>query len=140
MSQYATQAEFEAYVEGWVTENADALNRLLEAASRDIDVLLGPRRTLADGAFAGMKLDPGALRDWEAAALSRATCAQAEYRADIGPVEWAAAGGGGRVKGPDFEVERPTGAIAGDRPRVGPKVATELEPIAHLRVLTANVR
>lgn len=141
MPAYATQAEFEAYAEayidGWPGDPA-ALDRLLERASRDVDALLGPRYPITDGTFEGFKLDPSALRDWEAKALSRATCAQAEYRATLGEEEFAKFGTGGTVSGPDFSVSGPTSS-AGGRPRVGPKVRDELSIINHLRVTTARV-
>jgi hypothetical protein len=40
MATYATQADFELYVEGWVTTDAAALERLLLRAERDVDRLL----------------------------------------------------------------------------------------------------
>lgn len=129
MTAYATQTEFEAYVEGWVTDDAAALGRLLERASRDLDnlvfVALAP---LASGTYSGFRLDPGNLVDWASEALSRATCAQAEYRFDTGEAEWAAIGHGGTVSGPDFTVEVPKGP-AGGRPRLAPKAALELAPL-----------
>jgi hypothetical protein len=137
MAAYATNAEFEAYVEGWTTTNGAALTRLLERASRDIDALMGPRRILTTGTYAGLKYDPTKLADAYADALSRATCAQAEYRFAIGEEEFAQHGTAGRVKGPDFEVELAKGS-SGGRPRIGPKVAVELEPLLPFRRLTAR--
>jgi hypothetical protein len=141
MATYATIADFEEYVEGWTTTNPDALERLLERAERDIDALLGPRPVDPD---TGLKLDPPRLAAWERTALARATCAQAEYRFHAGETAWAGgtvAGGGGRVQGPDFSYDLPANGAAGaPGARVSPKVATELAPIAHLRVLTAAIR
>lgn len=140
MPAYATQAEFEAYVEGWVTDNPDALARLLERASRDLDGLVFPAHArLASGTFAGFVFDPARLTALDAAALSRATCAQAEYRFDVGESEWAQARGGGRVKGPDFEVEVAKGADGGAL-RLAPKAGVELRAIRHLFAGTARAR
>jgi hypothetical protein len=141
MSSYATAKQFEAYVEGWVTTDEDALARLLERATRDVDVLLGARATLRSGDYAGHKIDPTRLATWEQEALARATCAQAEYRYELGEAALVGAGSEGakRVKGPDFEVEYPAGP-GGGRQRFGGKVANELEPIRHLIPTTARLR
>lgn len=40
MATYANQADFEGYVEGWVTSDPAALERLLERAEKDIDRIL----------------------------------------------------------------------------------------------------
>lgn len=139
MAAYATRAQFEDYVEGWVTDNEAALDRLLERASRDVDAVLGPMAPLTSGAYAGLRLDPTVLRDWEAEALARATCAQAEHRNAVGEEAFVEGSGSvKREKGPDFELEyeeggRPSGNI-------GVKVVAELEPIRHLRRLSGYVR
>jgi hypothetical protein len=134
MPAYATVAEFEAYVEGWVTDDALALARYLERASRDVDGLLnsyyGP---LTTGAYTGLKLDPTRLRSWEAAALSRATCAQAEYLIETGDVAFVTAPLAGRIKGPDFEVETTAPSGVATVSTYGPKLRRELAPIRHLR-------
>lgn len=137
MPTYTTAEAFEEYVEGWTTTNPDALNRLLERAERDVDALLGPRTPRTD---TGLKLDPSALRTFERTALSRAVCAQAEYRFRVGEDTLAGGGApaGSTIKGPDFEVRTEAGASSSG-PRIGAAVATELEPIAHLRVLTAGL-
>lgn len=135
---YAENADFESYVPGWVTDSAPALTALLERAERDVDAFLGP---LPPRAETGLKLDPSALEDWEAAALSRAVCAQAEYRLLTGESKLAAGGAVKREKGPDFEREFDT--AAGSPPGsslIGPKVRVELEPIRHLRRLTGIQR
>lgn len=85
MTAYATRAEFEGYVEGWTTDDPSALDRLLERASRDVDSVLGDYEIYTEGDWLGFKIDPEA--DLDAAqqqALSRATCAQAWYRFEMG--------------------------------------------------------
>jgi hypothetical protein len=139
MASYATQADFEAYVEGWVTDNAAALARLLERATRDIDRLLAARPIITSGTYAGHKVDPTKLRDHDRAALARVVCAQAEYRFDAGEATHAAHGHGGRVRGPDFEQELPKGPTGG-RPRIGPKVAEELDAVRWLIPTGARAR
>ncbi len=121
---YTTRQKFEAYVPGWVTDNADALEKLLGHAERDIDRLLGNRIPLAD---TGLKLDPSPLPQWAQDALSNAVCAQAEYLFTLGPdalIKPAAK----RIKGPDFEIEHDAGG-AGAQPSYGRKALNELEPL-----------
>lgn len=84
MTAYATTAEFESYVEGWVTDDEDALERLLDRASEDIDSIVGPYPIIESGDYAGRKLDPTTLVYSQGRALERATCAQAEYRFEMG--------------------------------------------------------
>lgn len=140
---YTTVEDFEAYVEGWVTDDSDALERLLERAERDVDNVLGPIPVRVDS---GLKLDPSALRDFEAAALSRAVCAQAEWRFRRGDdkLNGSAPGVIKRVKGPDFETEYATDASS-DASKQGtglysPRVALELSSINHLRYLAGHAR
>ncbi len=137
MPAYATEAQFDSYVEGWNTTDPDALARLLERASRDIDRIFGPRHPVRAGTFAGFKLDPAALETWEAEALARATCAQAEHRFLTGEKELAGSRPVKRVKGPRFETEYGDGGRSG---LYGTRVGLELEPLAHLRGLTARAR
>lgn len=147
MTAYATNADFEAYVESagvldWTTDNPTALGALLELASRDIDRVLGPRAYIATGTYSGFKLDPTTLSAVDRAALARATSAQAWHRLNhVDPVD-----GSGQaiksVKGPDFETTyadatTTTGTLSGV---YGPTIALDLEPIAHLRRLTIPLR
>lgn len=139
---YTDIAAFEAYVEGWETEDPDALNRLLERAERDVDNVLGPIPVRDDS---GLKLDPELLLEWEAAALSRAVCAQAEwrFRRTDATLNGAAPGAIKRIKGPDFEteyaVDSSASAAAQGTGLYSPRVALELKPIAHLRRLIARM-
>lgn len=42
MSTYAAQADVEAYIEGWVTDDPIALERLIQRAEREVDRLIFP--------------------------------------------------------------------------------------------------
>lgn len=117
MPTYTTQADFEAYVEGWVTDNPAALDRLLERAERDVDSVIGYSATRNQ--TTGLKLNPAELETWRAAALSRAVCAQAEYRNKMGE-DFMVRAQHGAVSGPDF-------STSGRLPYIGPKVLIELE-------------
>lgn len=122
MSAYATDTDFEEYVEGWTTDDSDALDRLLERASRDVDIYIGPRTVDNDsglkfGDVAGDE-NPSDLLDWQLAALRRATCAQAEYRFQMGE-EFMVAGQFENVSGPDF-------SRTGKLPYFAPKARREL--------------
>lgn len=132
---YTSNSDFEAYIPGWVTDSPTALTALLERAERDVDAFLGPLPPRSD---TGLKLDPDSLQTWEATALSRAVCAQAEYRLLAGESRLAAGGSIKREKGPDFEREfdASTGTGAPGSSLIGPKVRVELEPIRHLRRLS----
>ncbi len=86
MATYATTAELTAYLD----ENADAsvgnadADKLLERAERDVDRVIGPYTV---NATTGLKLTPASLTSVQRAALSRATCAAAEYRLVLGEAE-----------------------------------------------------
>jgi hypothetical protein len=138
MATYATQADFEAYVEGWETDNPAALERWLLRAERDINDLLGAYAPYDNG----LKFDPVTdLEPWERDQLARAVSAQAY---------WLISGGGAvvptdtqtlkRVKGPDFEKEyfEASQLAAQLGRRYGPRVRAELSPIAHLRIASAR--
>jgi len=115
-SVYATVADVESFIEGWTTTDSAALDRLLDRASRDVDNLLGDygdRQPATD-----LKLDPTTLTTHQAYALRRATCAQAEYRYEMGE-EFFTRDQYGYVSGPDFQRR---GSLA----RIGPKVLSEL--------------
>jgi hypothetical protein len=85
MSTYANAEDLQSYVEdnpAVVLPADDAIDRLLERAERRVDAVLGPYAVDED---TGLKLDPEALSDAQAAALSRATCASAEHELIVGP-------------------------------------------------------
>ena len=116
MATYATQEEFEAYVPGWVTDNPDELEKVLERAERDIDMALG--RYGPVDSETGLKLAPSTLEEWRRRALSNATCAQAYYRI---------------IKGHEFFVEQrpldpsgPDGSQKGREPFIAPQADQEL--------------
>jgi hypothetical protein len=116
MPTYAQASDLEAYVEGWVTDNPAAVDRLLERAERDIDYAAGAW-PIADPVN-GLKFVPGSLAAWQTKALVRATCAQAEYRFEMGE-EFMVKAQHARVQGPDF-------AAWGRLPYIGPKALREL--------------
>jgi hypothetical protein len=126
MASYATVANFEAYVEGWVTDSEPALDRYLARASRDIDRIVGVWPYLSSGTYAGLKFNPaetdpeaaGYLAPHQKTAVVNATCAQAYYRIQLDQARNTSSGssttvslplGAKRVRGPDFEVEYATG-------------------------------
>jgi hypothetical protein len=123
MTAYATVADFEAYVEGWITDNEAALERLLERASRDIDAVIGLFPVITTGNYAGFKLDPTTLDDVHRQALARATCAQARHRFDTDTAA-AAEPRQKRVDGPDFKIEYELPAPAATR--YAPELVDEL--------------
>lgn len=133
MATYASNSDFEAYVPGWVTDNADELTKLLDRAERDVDGILGP---IPRNPETGLKLDPDDLKDWEKAALANAVCAQAEYRLSIGEAALATGRSKKAEKGPDFEVQYGDMGTTATGSLIGPKVKLELEPIRHLRRLS----
>lgn len=113
---YATVQDLEGYVEGWSTDDEDAAERLIARAEDDVDWLLGVRPILD---ATGRKLDPASLWDWQAAALRRATCAQAEYRWALGE-DFFRRSRPTHVKGPDFET-------FDKQPVIAPKAIRELQ-------------
>jgi hypothetical protein len=137
MAAYATRAELAAYPDPPAGADAE-LDALLELATLDVDALLGPRRILTTGAYAGRKVDPTTLAEWARVALSRAVCGQAAYLATVPEAERAGYGAG-TVKGPDFEVTGVKSDVGG-RPRFGPRAIAELAPVRpFLAVTTARV-
>jgi hypothetical protein len=117
---YANRTDFEAYVEGWVTDNSSALDRLLERAERQIDQYVGPYGIQANGLKFGAPKTTNelGLSDGQVEALKRATCAQAEYRWYMGD-EFFARDQHSSTSGPDFST---TGSLS----RIGPKAREEL--------------
>jgi hypothetical protein len=118
---YATVADFEAYAEGWVTTDEEALEQALHKASIDVDRYVGPTWVVeANGLrFGDVVADnPKQLTSAQLEALNRATCAQAEYRIEKGP-DFFIHGQHETTSGPDFSTK-------GRLPRFGPKAKEEL--------------
>lgn len=114
---YAQQADVEAYIEGWVTDDANALARLIRRCELDVDTLLAGFGVPYDDS--GLKYHPATdLQQWQTDALTRAVCAQVEYRFNQGEAfftqdqydSW---------QGPDFAAKGRLGYF-------GPKVSVEL--------------
>ena len=114
---YCQQADLALYIEGFTVTNPAAADRLIERCQRDIDAAVGPLRPFS---ATGLKFDPTTLDANDAAALTRATVAQCEYRMEMGE---------------DFFV-RPQTNDAERAPRIGPKVWVELQSSRLLRLTT----
>src|SRR6476661_3140803 len=78
----------------------------------------------------GLKFIPDELEDDDREALKRATCAQAEYRVEMGPAFFRRPRFD-KTSGPDFETE-------GQAPIVGPAAMRELTYSRLLRLTTAT--
>lgn len=137
---YATQADFEAYVPGWVTDDAVSLAKYLEAAERDVEALFPFLPYITTGTYTGHRFDLAGFTALEVASLKRAVCAQAEYLIATGD-EVAIGAAPTRVKGPDFEVDYATTVAAGTgRVRYSAKLPRELAPLRRFRTPYARVR
>jgi hypothetical protein len=113
MSTYTTPADVNLYIEGGTGLDEATLNRYIERAERDVD------RSLTQYAVTGgLKLVPDDMSVDAAAALNRATCAQVEYRLQLGE-EFFIEHQYQSTSSPDFSTE-------GKVPRIGPKVFEEL--------------
>jgi len=139
VASYSTVAEFEAYVEDgtvdWTTTSASNLEKLLAAAERDVDRYLRPYWSRIEGTtlFGSPKTtNEQGLTTAQVAALSRITCARAEYRALKGAVFFAE-DERSSVSGPDFNV-------SGKLDKIGPKVRDELRDSGLLTVRRRGIR
>ena len=114
MPTYATAADCSAYIAGLAIDNPAEFDKLIEHAERDVDSLLTftPPRTTA------LKVDPDDLETWQAGALTRAVCAQVEYRLAMGE-EFFIRDQHDSERGPAF-------SVSGKLSRIGPKVLVEL--------------
>lgn len=116
---YATITDCRDYIDTADDGVADAdLEKVLDAAEHDVDnALITP---VADNRSAtGLRYDPSALLPWQTVALTRAVCAQVEYRLVMGP-DFFIQAQHDRVQGPDFRT-------FGRLPYLGPKAVRELE-------------
>lgn len=123
MGLYATVGDVNSYIPGGSGLTDPELEKVIEAASRDIDRASGYRGW--DEAT-GLFFTPGDLSAPRATGLSRAVAAQVEYRL---------------TKGEQFfiEAQRPSQADQTREPRVGPKAIEELSAVG-LRVTTGIMR
>lgn len=111
---YATKAELKAFSPHLAILGDPELDALLEPASRDLDNIAVTRRRLDDGS----RFEVAELEERQATALSRAVCAQAEYRHEMGP-KFFIRPQYPKVSGPDHSTE-------GTLPEIGPKVWREV--------------
>ena len=125
MAEYATAAEFEIYVEDgtvdWTTLNAADLEKLLQAAQRDVDRYLRNWGIVeSNGWRFGLPktTNQKRLTAEQVVSLSRITCARAEYRFHMGN-QFFARDQRQSANGPHFSVQ-------GKLDRIGPKVREEL--------------
>lgn len=131
MATYATAEQVTALIPGLTIDDPAAFEATLQRAERDVDGVLGAIRPRDD---TGLKLAPAELLQWERDALAAVVAAQVEWllsnpRAGMDrPVQ--------SVSGPDFSQTYANGGSG----LIGPRVATELRRINHLRVLTATAR
>lgn len=122
MATYATQTDFEAYSEGWVTTDPAALERYLVRAEGDVDSILGYHGDLS---AAGRKVDPTLLTQFERDVLRDATCAQCEYRLSMGDAFF--------IRDQHQSVSGPQFSHQGTLQRIGPKTFAELNRAPSLR-------
>lgn len=99
---------------------AELGSQVLPLVSIDTTMLEGdePSITVAQMVGGGLKVDPYQLSMSDMMALRRATCAQAEYRDQMGPAFFVMPQFK-VVSGPEFNTQ-------GRRPRIGPRVMDEL--------------
>lgn len=114
MPTYTDSVAFVQYVPGFVIEDMTALNFLLEKAEEDIDAAVGR----GNQAVGDRKFDVTLLNDDQTEYLSRAVCAQAEYRLHMGDTFF--------IEGRPKEVRGRDGSIRGPLPYIGPKAQKEL--------------
>lgn len=128
MADYATNADFYTYA--GLTEaalSAAEVAKLLRLAERDVDRAAGPRHRYPDG----HKFDVPNMDAAQRGFLNRATCAQAEFRLQVGP-NFFIEDQRESTSGPDY-------SETGRLPRFGPKAREEMEQGGLLR-LTGRLR
>lgn len=130
MPTYATVSDFEDYSEDWTTTDPAKLEKIIEAAERDVDRILPYQGARPDSQM--LKIDPAQLGARDKDALMRATCAQAEYRIQMGAAFFRKAQHQS-VSGPQFSTQ-------GTLPRIGPKVTEELASFSRGKASWATVR
>lgn len=126
MSTYATVADFKAWsVMDPMPADAD-IQKALDRAEIDVDSYL-PGPIIED---TGLHVDPATLLTWQVQRLRDATCAQAEYRLELGEEFFQQSSNDEVIQGPDF-------TISGRRSRFSP-VAAQLLRTASLLVMGAR--
>ena len=130
MPTYATRSDCLEYTAGLVVEDNAEFDKLIERAEDDIDGLLG---NLPLDPVTERKLVPADLTTAQLRAIRRATCAQVEYRIEMGEAFFVR-GQYDKAAGPDFSRE-------GKLPYIGPKVKRELKGAFGIsRTQTARAR
>lgn len=129
MPTYATIAQLRTYVQldSAALGDTEATN-LLAKAEGDIDSIANIDRPIS--AATGRRFAPAELSTVEALQLQRATCAQAEYRREMGN-SFFVRGQFDKVSGPDFTTEGKLGAI-------GPQTWRELRANGFIRLTTTT--
>ena len=122
---YATVAQFKAYSTLYKDLQDAEITALLVGATRDIDATVGATNERLDD---GRRFDPSTLTTADAGVLSRATCAQAEYRKEMGERFF--------IRPQHAEVSGPDYGTKGKLQRIGPRVWDELAGSGVLRLST----
>ena len=105
----------------------EAALAVLRKAEGDLDSLAVIGRPVLEN---GHRFDPDSLSDTEAAALTAACCAQAEYRLEMGPSFF--------IRGQHSEVSGPEFSTKGTLGRIGPQTMKELRAAPGLIRLTTT--
>lgn len=114
---YATAGDVRNYVAPKEIGLSDPdLELVLQQAQRDVDSVLG---AYVVSETTGLKLDPSTLTDSQRERLRRATCAQVQYRLEMG-ADFFSKGQHEFVGGPEFSVR-------GTLPYIAPRVDIELD-------------
>lgn len=127
--EYATVADFKAFSTLHGSLQDEEIVNLLKNATMDIDATVGSTMDILED---GRKFDPSTMTTVDARVLSRATCAQAEYRKEMGE-RFFIRGQYSSVSGPDYNTQ-------GKLPRVGPKVWDIISGTNILRLTTQWAR
>lgn len=125
MPTYATQAQCLQEIEGLTVNDADAFDRVIERAERDIDRAVG---VYSVDEITGRKFDPSTMVAVKRDGLMRATAAQVEYRIAMGD-RFFIRPQYESTSGPDYSVQ-------GKLQRLGPKATEELELGGFFRLST----
>lgn len=118
---YAQQADVETFVENWVTDDPDALARLISRCEDDIDLAVGALLVETNGRKFGSPATTNEkhLRPDQVTSLRNATCAQVEYRFALGEQFFVMPSPEG-VSGPDYTAK-------GTPPKLAPKARRYLQ-------------